>query len=279
MTDTPAEKQIVHRGRIVRAEIRTTAAPEKAYEAWADPEKIAHWFPDKAEGRMEPGATITWIFDKFNYRIPYDVLVAQPAKKLVIRWNAPVAGMSPGILEVTIAREGGETVVRLVNSGFGEGAEWDEQFEGVDSGWQMALSVLKHYLENYFGMPRSSFLAMRPANFTYAQLLPHHRTAAGLAKWLTTEGGFGAVGETFLLKLRSGGTVTGKVLALTKMETQLSWPEIHGVLGLKAFNMGPQKMVGVHGCGWGLTAERAKEIESQMDRALETLAQALSTVP
>jgi uncharacterized protein YndB with AHSA1/START domain len=123
MTDAPAEKQIEHRGRIVRAEMRTTAAPEKAYEGWADPEKIAHWFPDKAEGRMESGATITWIFDRFNYRIPYDVLIAQPVRKLVIRWNAPVAGMNPGILEVAIAKEGGETAVRLVNSGFGEGAE------------------------------------------------------------------------------------------------------------------------------------------------------------
>jgi hypothetical protein len=143
----------------------------------------------------------------------------------------------------------------------------------------MALAVLKHYLENYYGTPRSSFLAMRPATFTYPRLLPYHRTAAGLAKWLTVEGGFGAVGEPFRLTLRSGGSINGKVLALTKTETQLSWPEIRGVLGLKAFNRGPQKMVGVHGCGWGLSAARAKEIESQMERALETLAQALSTAP
>jgi hypothetical protein len=32
--------------------------------------KSAHWFPDRAEGKAEPGATITWIFDKFDCRIP-----------------------------------------------------------------------------------------------------------------------------------------------------------------------------------------------------------------
>jgi hypothetical protein len=41
--------------------------------------------------------------------------------------------------------------------------------------------------------------------------------------------------------------------------------------------MGPQKMLAVHGCGWGMSPERAKEIEQQMERALESLAQALTT--
>jgi uncharacterized protein YndB with AHSA1/START domain len=73
MTDKPEDKPIEQTGRILRAEIRTKATPQQAYDAWADPEKIAHWFPDRAEGQAEPGATITWIFDKFDHRIPYEV--------------------------------------------------------------------------------------------------------------------------------------------------------------------------------------------------------------
>jgi hypothetical protein len=142
----------------------------------------------------------------------------------------------------------------------------------------MVLAVLKLYLENYYGVPRSSFLAMRPAKFTNEHLLPFHRTAEGLAKWLTTSGGFQAVGDSFQLALRGGGIINGKVLAFTKSETQLSWTEERGVLGLKAFNMGPQKMLAIHGCGWGMTPERAKQIEQQMERALESLAQALGPV-
>jgi uncharacterized protein YndB with AHSA1/START domain len=274
MTEEMKNSPIEHRGRILRAEMRTSATPMQAWEAWADPEKIANWFVDRAEGKAEAGATITWIFDKFNYRIPYEVLRAEPGHALAIRWEPP-PGRDPGILEVTILREGGETVIRLVNSGFREGAEWNEEYEGVNSGWQMALALLKHYLENYFGMPRSSFLAMRPAEYTIEKLLPYHRSEEGLAKWLTMSGSFGAVGAAYRLALREGGIASGRVLALTKSETALSWEEIRGVMELKAFSMGPQKMICVHGCGWGWSAERAKEIERQMERALERLAAVL----
>jgi uncharacterized protein YndB with AHSA1/START domain len=175
------EPPIEHRGRIIRVEIRTGATPDQVYEAWADPEKIAHWFPDKAEGKAEPGAAITWIFDKFNYRVPYEVLVAEPAKRFAIRWNPP-PGMNPGILEITIAKESGETVMRLVNSGFREGAEWDNEYEGIDSGWRMAVALLKLYLENYYGTPRKTFLVMHPAEFAFEQIPPFHRDPANLAK-------------------------------------------------------------------------------------------------
>ncbi len=270
MTDKPENKPIEHVGRILRAEIRTKATPQQAYDAWADPEKIAHWFPDRAEGKAEPGATITWVFEKFNYRIPYEVLIAQPAEKFAIRWNPP-PGMSAGVLEVTISKEGGETVIKLVNSGFREGAEWNEEFEGTDSGWRMALALLKHYLENYFGISRSSFLAMKSAEFSFDQIVPLHRTAAGLQKWLTKRGEYGEVGESFSLELQEGGKASGRVLAKTKRGTALSWNEIRGVLELKAFSMGPQKMLCVRGCGWGLSAEKAKELEAQMERAVERL--------
>lgn len=274
MTEKSGNTPIEHQGRIIRAEIHTTATPAQAYEAWADPEKIAHWFTDKAEGRAEAGATITWIFEKFNYRIPYEVLIAKPGEKFAIRWN-PSPGMNPGILEVRISKEGGDTVIRLVNSGFREGAEWNDEFAGVDSGWRMALPLLKHYLENYYGTARSTFFAMRPAEFSFEQVLPFHRTAAGLKKWLTTAGEYGDVGEAFSLQLREGGNACGRVLAKTKRETTLSWDEIRGVIELKAFSMGPQRVLCVRGCGWGMTASRAKELEAQMERALERLANAL----
>jgi uncharacterized protein YndB with AHSA1/START domain len=275
MSETPA-KSIEHSGRKMEITISTSASPDAAYDAWADPEKISQWFTDKAEGKAEVGATMVWMFDKFNYRIPYEVIAAEPGKRFAIRW-APPPGRPPGVLEVNIETRVGSTLVHVVNSGFLEGAEWQNEYEGTHSGWQMALAVFKHYLENYYSRPRSSFLAMRPAVYTHEQLLPLQRTADGLAKWLTTAGSIGAVGEAVRLALRGGGTISGRVLALTNSETEFSWMEERGVLGLKAFPVSAQKMVGVHGCGWGMTPHRAKELEEQMERALESLAQALST--
>jgi uncharacterized protein YndB with AHSA1/START domain len=271
MNPKPEEKPIQHSGRIIRAEMRTSASPDQVYEAWADPEKIAHWFVDKAEGRAELGATITWIFEKFNYKIPYEVLRAEPGKKFAIRWEPP-PGMNAGILEVTISKEAGQTVLRLVNSGFREGAEWNDEYDGVDSGWKMALALLKLYTENYFGTPRSTFLAMRPAQFAFSSVVPFHRTEAGLNQWLTTKASCGEVGEKYAFALREGGTASGRVLEQAKWETALSWDEIHGALELKAFAMGPQKMVSVRCSAWGLESAKVKQIEEQMDRALERLA-------
>ena len=97
--------------------------------------KLPTGFPTAPKGKAEPGATITWIFDKC--RIPYKVLIAQPARKFAIRRNPP-PGRNPGIVEVSISKEGGDTVVRLVESGFREGAEWNEEFEGTASSGTVA---------------------------------------------------------------------------------------------------------------------------------------------
>jgi hypothetical protein len=77
------------------------------------------------------------------------------------------------------------------------------------------------------------------------------------------------------LELQEGGTLSGRVLAKTKSEVALAWDEIHGALELKAFPLGPQKVLCIRGCGWGFSAEKAKAIEAQMERALERLASAL----
>lgn len=118
---------------------------------------------------------------------------------------------------------------------------------------------------------------MRPAEFSLEQIPPLHRQPAELAKWFTRSGGFGEVGENFRMDLQEGGPVSGHVLAKTKTEVALSWDEIHGSLELKAFQMGPQKILCIRGCGWGLAPEQAKIIEAQMERAIDRLARALTT--
>ena len=88
---------------------------------------------------------------------------------------------------------------------FPEGAEWNEEFEGTASGWRMDLALLKHYLDNYFGSSRTSFRVMRPAEFSFEQVVPLYRTGAGLRKWLTKSGDYGEVGEGFALDLQEAG--------------------------------------------------------------------------
>src|SRR6202044_2338538 len=82
----------------------------------------------------------------------------------------------------------------------------------------------------------------------------------------------GIVGERCEFQLRDAGKLTGRVLAITSREVTVSWDEIGGVLELKAFSMGPQRVVCLRGFSWRLKAEEMAEIEQKLQRALERLA-------
>ncbi len=265
-----------HKGRIIRTQMRTTATPQQVWEAWTDPAKLAQWFPDKASGEARVGSLMTLAWNRFP-EWSSKVLEAVPGERLVLQ--GAVAGGESGILEITIERQDGETILKLVNSGFSSAAQWEDEYQGVVSGWEMELSILGYYLENHFGMPRTSFLAMRPAAFEYGRLLPYYLQSDRLAEWLTRSGAIGSTGERFELVLRDGGKVTGRVLTITQREVAMTWEEIHGVLELKAFAMGPgSRVLAVRGCGWNLPAARAAEIENQMGAALERLATQLAAL-
>jgi uncharacterized protein YndB with AHSA1/START domain len=275
MTTEHETKPVEHRGRRIEREIRIQAPAERVWEAWADPVRFSQWFVERAEGYAKPGATITWFFDAFHFQISYQVLGAEPGRSYVIRWD-PVAGHEAGILEVTLSQQGGVTTLRLVQSGFREGAEWDAEYEGVSSGWIMALALVKHYAEKYFAQPRATWMLMRPAAFTAEQVAPLERTEAGLARWLTRSGALPAAGERFQLALQSGETLSGQVLALSKSETCLSWDEVHGTLEFKAFAMGPQKMVGLRASAWAGGAARLEAAKPAMEAALDRWAAILA---
>ena len=263
-----------HRGRTIRSTIRTTATAEQIFEAWADPAKLAQWFPDRAEGRAIEGGVQRWFFDRFNYALPYEIAVAVPGEHLVYTGSIP--GRPRFYLEIEIARDAGSTVVTLINSGFLDKDGWDEEYEGIASGWQMALAMLKLYAERHYGRDRRQFFAMRPASFEYHDLIGFYQAPELLASWLTNRGRIGDVGTRYRLELRNGEQASGEILAVTGWEIQLSWEEIEGALALKAFGIGGgRRAICVHGSGWGLSAERAAGLEAFFDGALERLVSAL----
>ena len=260
--------------RSITCEMRTTASPEQAFAAWAEPERIAHWFVDRAFGDVRPGGVMTWVFEKFGYEIPYPVLEVSPPNKFVLGGQIP--GGPTFRLEITISREGGETVVNLFNSGFRDGAQWDEEYRGVASGWRMSLALLKHYLEAHYGSAKRSVLVLRPAMFDYATILPWFTDPARLSRWLTRSGAIGAPGDRTELVLQNGATVRGTVLEVTGQEAAVSWDDEDLVLELKAFSMGPQRMVAIRATGWGVSHDRMAALEKDLDDAVARLANVIA---
>ena len=233
-----------------RRELRTIASPREVWEAWAKPEIIAGWFADRAHGTPEAGSTITYVFDDFGMELPFQVVEAIPGETIVFDGIGP--GGRPFRQEVRIRRDGGETVMELVHSGFDAETSFDDELEGMDSGWTLALGILRHYLENHFGRAKASWMVLRPAPFDFGRANALFRSADGLGRWLTDGAQtVGDAGQSVRLALQGDRALQGKVLAWSGRELALSWPEIDGTLELKAFSAGPGKtMVGMRAFSW-----------------------------
>lgn len=271
-----------HVGRRVEQEIKIDATPLEVWKAWAEADGIAKWFVDRCEGDARAGEVVTWHFDQFGFHQPTPCLESVPGESVV--YGAEIPGRLPIVLEVRFEEDGGGTRLRLVNSGFVDGSDWDLEYEGTDSGWGMALATLKQYLERYPGAPRSHVLAMQPASYTWDELRARHDTPAGLTSWLAEtvelESGKERLeeGDAVRMQLKDGGRLTGHVLARTRIELLLSWEEQNGVLGLKGYDKPSEgTFVALDFNAWPLPAGvDPTELKGSLQGALERLASSLS---
>lgn len=229
-------------------EIRISSDPESVWAAWAEPEHVRRWFSDDAHGRLEEGGELVHVFDGHGEH----------------RYS---------VVEVEIRQEGGSTVLRLVHSGFGPSDPDSEIVQGIDSGWTMALALLKYYVEHHFGGEKTTISAFRPAGFEYETLLNEwYMDGSGLGRWLTRGDGAIDEAEGVRLTLKDGQTVSGSVLARTDHEVSVSWEEIDGVLELKAFGSGPEaRILGPRLVTWSGDPGRVDELRSTLEEAVDRL--------
>ena len=240
-----------HHGRIIDTDVRLATTPLRAWQAWADPQHIANWFVDRAEGEGKAGEVMTWFFDTFNIRQPVPVLESTPGETIVLG-SGDAAGPHghPWLIEITIAKDGGETRLRLVNSGFSADAAFEDDFQGVVSGWKMALGTMKRWLERHADRRRQHRLVMQPAAYSEDALQLLFHTADGRERWL---------GEI----IRGEGVLTD-----TGREVLMSWDRHEGVLGLKAFKAGPQQMLALDASMWSAETADFEPVEAALRRAL-----------
>jgi len=275
-------KTVEHKGRIIRTEMHTRATAEKVWQAWADPEKLAQWFPDRASGEAKTGGAMTWSWDQFG-QFTHEVFEADPQRRLVLTGEIP--GRPRFYLEILIEKEGGQTLLRLVNSGFLEGAEWDEEYQGTNAGWDVMLKVLRLYLESYFGEPRRQIEVIRTARFEWEQVMPYFREAQRLSRWLTSEGGIPGIGEACRLVLTDGEQLEGRVLSHNPRHTLLTWEQIRGTLNLSAFASGPKALAPgerafcIRATGWSLPPLIGDKLKKNLEEASDRLLAALRESP
>lgn len=127
------------------------------FEAVVDPRQLSEYFTTGgAQGRMEPGATVTWDFHDFPGAFPVAVKEVDPGRRIVFQWGAPAEAAEPDasgarLTTVTMTFEeldDGRTRLQIAESGWSETAEGLAASYSNCEGWTGMLCALKLWLEH-----------------------------------------------------------------------------------------------------------------------------------
>ena len=260
MTDRPT--------RAVTREITIAAPVDAVWRALTDAEELTRWFPPRA--RVEPGAGGTlWRGWQSGEEV----------EERIDRWEPNAHLRSVGrtgawkniVTDYHLTTSRGETILRVVSSGFGTDAEWDALFDAFGGGWDFELRGLRHYLEHHRGAPRLVALARgsRPA------------TAAASWQRLIAPGGWmGARGLTstspgspYEIQLSTGQRLSGDIF-LWQPPRQFA----ANVLELNnAYLRVDTRCIGETGTPliwlstYGLPADQVRDLECAWQKSVDTL--------
>ena len=142
--------------RSLELEIEVPGDPETVWRAIATGPGISSWYvPHEVEER-QGGRAVASFGPEPEMQIPGRVAAWDPPRRVVFDGGEGVDGMAfEWLVE---ARDGGTCVVRLVNTGFGSGEEWDAQYDGMAQGWQLFLLNLRLHLQHFPGQTAVSIL-------------------------------------------------------------------------------------------------------------------------
>ena len=105
-------------------------------------------------------------------QIPGRVAVWSPPRRVVFDGGEDVGGLAFEWLVEPASSD--SCIVRLNNTGFGDGAEWDDQYDDMTKGWQLFMLNLKLHLQHFKGQTAASSLPMTmwagPADAAWATL-------------------------------------------------------------------------------------------------------------
>lgn len=146
------------RERVIDLSVEVAGTPDEVWEAIATGPGISSWYVPTTVDEQPGGATTNRFGDGPEMLIPGRVAAWEPPKRVVFDGGEGVPGLAfEWLVE---ARDQGTCVVRLVNSGFVEGAPWDDQYDGMVEGWGLFLANLQVHLAHFAGRSATAMLPM-----------------------------------------------------------------------------------------------------------------------
>lgn len=262
------------RGRYQEHRVDIDAPPDTVWQALTEADQLVRWFAPDAE--VEPGVGgKVWASWGPAAEGTSRITVWEPGRHLRLVQDRSLGqeGDDPArAVEVAVdfhlEGEGGRTVLRVVQSGFGSGDTWDAEFEATEAGWRVFLKTLKLALEEHADKPCRRILVTAetalPLTDAWAQLMgPSGFLAAGSLEDLVA-------GATFHTETANGRTLSGTtevVKAPTGPEAPYAeWAAFVDEMGpaLAWLTLMPrqgQTLVSYSLTTYGLAPERAAAIE------------------
>jgi uncharacterized protein YndB with AHSA1/START domain len=142
------------------------ASRKDVWRALTEAEELVRWFPMGARVTPGEGGTMVWSWGEgWEWETRIDAWEPGRLLRLIQEDARPCdtqgRPLPPGQAEpariamaFTLETHQGKTRLRLVHSGFGYGAAWDNELEGITEGWQAELRSLRHYLARHRGRDR-----------------------------------------------------------------------------------------------------------------------------
>ncbi|HEY1351972.1 MAG TPA: SRPBCC domain-containing protein [Ktedonobacteraceae bacterium] len=131
-------------GRLIEKELFIKASPERVFRALTEKEELERWFLQKAEIDLRPGGAI-----RFEWRPGVmnvgKILILDPPRRLSYSWDVQTPGATTVTFDLTSENDG--TRLHVVNTGFGEGGDWDHYYDLRTDGWGVHLGNLAAWLE------------------------------------------------------------------------------------------------------------------------------------
>lgn len=141
----------------VEAELVLDADAETVWRALTEGEELKRWFPLDARVTPGEGGAIWLSFGEgMDWEAPIEVWEPNRHLRSV---DPPPSKLA---VDYYLESRGGETVLRIVHSGFGADA-WDEELDTLNGGWSAFLATLRNYLARHRGEPRTLAYFRHPA--------------------------------------------------------------------------------------------------------------------
>jgi uncharacterized protein YndB with AHSA1/START domain len=166
--------------RRLEKQLGLDASPEQVWEAIATGPGIATWF---VPHRVEPheGGTVEQDYGG-GATTTGRVTAWEPGKKFAYgSFEQPDDGRPDYAYEFLIeGRDGGGTVLRFVQSGFLDGAGWDDEYNSFEAGWKLFFANLESYLTHFAGQSAQNVVSMAYTPGRAADVWPVLHRALGL---------------------------------------------------------------------------------------------------